>query len=337
MEPPDSPAASARRIVSAASSGSSPKPFSRSALTGTSTAAAIAPALATAASRSIDPSRPPRVAAAPLLVVHRAKNPSDSSSLAEPTSHGFGARSGSPGRWRASEVGGRAAGRASMRRDERQQARLGRSGWRRAASHHVSVVAPSRNASGLSSSVSTRVSSQRRFRWRTRPCGPVVRVRVASVEHVVVVHELHVARAQLHRQVERGIGAHGVDAVHRLARRGRGRRRVGVAAGRQDVGPDVPHEEPVGALCVNTGIEVPGPGAGRLLARGCRRRRARRARRPGRARCARARCGSSPRWRPGWRRRWRPASRQKRPTRSEPSEWKGNATPPISLPRLVGS
>jgi len=47
------------------------------------------------------PSLRPREAAKPELVVARALKPSDASNLAEPRSHGFGSRSGSPARCRA--------------------------------------------------------------------------------------------------------------------------------------------------------------------------------------------------------------------------------------------
>src|SRR5688572_24089954 len=74
MEPPASPAWAARRIVSAASTGSSPKPFSRSAATGMSTAAAKAWACASASSRVTRPScRPIVFAMAPLEVAIAAK------------------------------------------------------------------------------------------------------------------------------------------------------------------------------------------------------------------------------------------------------------------------
>ena len=80
--------------VSATAAGSSAKPFSKSADTGTSTAATTAAAWATASSRVTDPSRRPRVAANPPLVVARASKPMAARSLAEPGSHGLGMSSG---------------------------------------------------------------------------------------------------------------------------------------------------------------------------------------------------------------------------------------------------
>jgi hypothetical protein len=76
--------------VDATPAGSSAKQFSKSADTGTSTAAAMARPCAKASSRVTDPSRRPSVAANPPLVVASAWNPREARSLAEPTSHGFG-------------------------------------------------------------------------------------------------------------------------------------------------------------------------------------------------------------------------------------------------------
>jgi hypothetical protein len=69
-----------------------------SAETGTVAAAEIAAACPSASSRVTEPSSLPSVAAKPLLVVASAENPSHSSSLAEPASHGLGISSG-PGPW----------------------------------------------------------------------------------------------------------------------------------------------------------------------------------------------------------------------------------------------
>ncbi len=140
------------------------------------------------------------------------------------------------------EVGGARGG------VHRARLRPTRPAARRAASHHVSVVAPSRNGLGLVVVGEHAGLEPEALEVAHLPVRAVVRVGVPSVEHVVVVHELHVARAELHRQVERGVGAHGVDAVHRLVGGRRRRRGVGVAAGREDVGPDVAREEPVGLL-----------------------------------------------------------------------------------------
>ena len=60
-------------------------------------AAAIVAAWAIASSRVTDPSRRPRVAAKPLLVVARAWNPSQASSRADPWSQGLGSSRGRPG------------------------------------------------------------------------------------------------------------------------------------------------------------------------------------------------------------------------------------------------
>src|SRR5258708_36121975 len=89
MEPPTSPAAAAQRMVSAASSGASPKPRSRSADTGRSVASTIARACASASSRVTCPSRRPNVPADAPLDVASAMKPKPASTRAEPASHGF--------------------------------------------------------------------------------------------------------------------------------------------------------------------------------------------------------------------------------------------------------
>src|SRR5688572_657462 len=86
MEPPASPARAPRRIVSAASSGASPNPFSRSAATGTSTASTNALACARASSRVTRPSSRPRVLAMAPLEVAMAGKPSPASTRALPAS-----------------------------------------------------------------------------------------------------------------------------------------------------------------------------------------------------------------------------------------------------------
>ncbi len=88
------------RMVSATAAGSSAKAFSRSADTGRSVAATMTAAWTRASSLLTEPSFRPSVAAKPELVVASASNPSDASSLAEPRSHGFGSRRGSPARCR---------------------------------------------------------------------------------------------------------------------------------------------------------------------------------------------------------------------------------------------
>src|SRR5438067_8502154 len=88
----------ARLTVSATSSDPSPNAFSKSADTGSSVAATIVAACDSASSLVTDPSRRPRVAACPLLVVASASNPSDASSLAAPASHALGISNGAS-RW----------------------------------------------------------------------------------------------------------------------------------------------------------------------------------------------------------------------------------------------
>ncbi len=77
-------------MVSAAASGASPKPFSRSAETGSSVAATIARACASASSRVTLPSRRPSVPAQAPLDVARAAKPSPARTRAEPASQGLG-------------------------------------------------------------------------------------------------------------------------------------------------------------------------------------------------------------------------------------------------------
>ena len=93
-------------MVSATAAGSSAKAFSRSAETGRSVAATMTAEWTRVSSRLTEPSFRPSDAAKPELVVARASNPRDASSLAEPRSHGLGSRRGSPARcrdrnWRA--------------------------------------------------------------------------------------------------------------------------------------------------------------------------------------------------------------------------------------------
>ena len=89
-EPPARPCAIAAAMVSATPSGSSAKQFSRSADTGTSTAATSSPQWPSTSSLSIAPSSRPRLAAKPPLVVASASNPSEANKRADPTSHGVG-------------------------------------------------------------------------------------------------------------------------------------------------------------------------------------------------------------------------------------------------------
>src|SRR5262245_19741671 len=88
-------------MVSATNAGSSPNPSSRSAETGTSTAAATVAAWTMASSRVTEPSRRPVVPAKPLLVVARAEKPIEARSRADPASHGYGINNTSGPWWRA--------------------------------------------------------------------------------------------------------------------------------------------------------------------------------------------------------------------------------------------
>ena len=77
-------------MVSAASAGASPKPFSRSADTGRSVAVTMARACASASVRVTRPSRRPSAPAQAPLDVASAAKPSPASTRADPPSHGFG-------------------------------------------------------------------------------------------------------------------------------------------------------------------------------------------------------------------------------------------------------
>src|SRR5690348_4436141 len=93
IEPPTSPASiPASLIVSAASSGDSPNPSSRSAATGRSVASAMSFAFASVSSRVTEPSPScfPMVKARPALVVVSASNPRPARIFAVPASQGFG-------------------------------------------------------------------------------------------------------------------------------------------------------------------------------------------------------------------------------------------------------
>lgn len=98
IEQPASPVAQARRTTAATAPGSLAKQSSRSAATGTSTADASGSQCASASSWVTWPSRRPRVAAKPLLVLAIASKPSDASSRAEPASQALGCSSG-PSPW----------------------------------------------------------------------------------------------------------------------------------------------------------------------------------------------------------------------------------------------
>src|SRR5438445_424376 len=100
IEPPTSPTPPARRIVSAAAAGASPKPFSRSAETGRSVAAAIARQWASASSRVTAPSRLPSTpACAPLEVASAGNQGAEARGLvALAGGHGLSPRQHSEGR-----------------------------------------------------------------------------------------------------------------------------------------------------------------------------------------------------------------------------------------------
>src|SRR5580658_4796986 len=85
-------------MVSATTSGRSPKPCSRSAASGSDVAAMIACACFSASSRVSSPSSLPRVAAAAELDVASASNPSPAITHAEAPSHTLG-MTNAPGRW----------------------------------------------------------------------------------------------------------------------------------------------------------------------------------------------------------------------------------------------
>src|ERR1700677_9457 len=96
-EPPARPSSIAAEMVAATPSGSWAKQFSRSAETGMSTAPASSPACARTSSLLMAPSRRPRAAANPPLVVAIASKPSEANKAADPMSQALGMRSGVPG------------------------------------------------------------------------------------------------------------------------------------------------------------------------------------------------------------------------------------------------
>ena len=115
MEQPASPTSTARRTVSATSSGESAKPFSRSALTGRSVAPTRSAAWASASSRVTLPSLRPRVAACPALVVASAWKPTTARALAVPTSQALASSSGSGPWWSARKRAARSVVGAMVR------------------------------------------------------------------------------------------------------------------------------------------------------------------------------------------------------------------------------
>ena len=150
--------------------------------------------------------------------------------------------------------------------------------------------------------------------------GDVVLVGGAAVEHVVVVDELHLARLQVHVDVE-------VRVVGQRGRRGDGlpcRRaepgRIGVALRGEDVLGDEPDEEASGVLGERRD-RIEGPRAARPARPGCRRAAARTALRPGPAARAPGGCGSPRRWPRRRDRRCGPCAGRAGPTRSDPSVW----------------
>ena len=96
-------------MVAATPSGSWAKQFSRSAETGMSTAPASSPAWVRTSSLVMAPSRRPRVAAKPPLVVAMASNPSEANRAADPMSQALGMSSGVPGVCSARNRSARAA------------------------------------------------------------------------------------------------------------------------------------------------------------------------------------------------------------------------------------
>src|SRR6202453_3331680 len=96
-DPPARPNSIAAEMVAATPPGSWAKQFSRSAETGMSTAPASSPACARTSSLLMAPSRRPRVAANPPLVVAIASKPSEANKAADPMSQALGMRSGVPG------------------------------------------------------------------------------------------------------------------------------------------------------------------------------------------------------------------------------------------------
>src|SRR3984957_17924733 len=96
-------------MVAATPSGSWAKQFSRSAETGMSTAPASSPPWPRTSSLLMAPSRRPRVAAKPPLVVAIASNPSEANRAADPMSQALGMRSGVPGTCSARNRSARAA------------------------------------------------------------------------------------------------------------------------------------------------------------------------------------------------------------------------------------
>src|SRR6266446_1792691 len=152
MEPPTSPTSAARRMVSAATAGASPKPFSRSAETGRSVASTMARPCASASSRVTLPSRRPRTPAAAPLEVASAWKPSPARMRADPASQGLGITKTPGASWSArnraalslwlavmrSSLPGERVGRPARIGPGREHARL-----RIAAGHHRAEAAGS--------------------------------------------------------------------------------------------------------------------------------------------------------------------------------------------------
>ncbi|CAM5559882.1 hypothetical protein SALBM311S_03594 [Streptomyces alboniger] len=86
-------------MVSATSSGVSPNPLSRSAVTGRVVAATIDLALSRMFSRVREPSGRPQAWARPAPVVASAEKPSPVRTRAVPASHGLGTTKGSGPSW----------------------------------------------------------------------------------------------------------------------------------------------------------------------------------------------------------------------------------------------
>src|SRR5882672_5625395 len=96
------------------------------------------------------------------------------------------------------------------------------------------------------------------------PCFSIVYIRRTRVEHMVIIYELHVARREVHEDREPWILGHLVDELHRLLRPRRDAWCVVVTLRREDVGTDVPDEQPIPPAGEHRG-HVPRCFASRLL------------------------------------------------------------------------
>src|SRR5207253_509338 len=76
----------------------------------------------------------------------------------------------------------------------------------------------------------------------------IVLVRGAAMKHMVIVDELHLARLEVHIDVEARIARHGADSIERFQRLGRNAGRFGMALRGPDVGRNEAHEQPLAML-----------------------------------------------------------------------------------------